>query len=163
MFACTYDVPSAEFAIRLGVDGIKLNSSDLSNFDLLAVVARSGIPFTLGTGASTIEEIAQAIEYCIENSLEAGNRSNTEVSISCELYDNDNLQINIKDNGIGIDDMNLKKVFDPFFSTKYNHEGLGLYFCRTIVERNSGTVEIFSQNGNGTLVKMRFPVQEEFK
>jgi sialic acid synthase SpsE len=62
VFACTYDLPSARLAIQLGVDGIKLNASDLSNPDLLKVVAESGIPFTLGTGASTVEEIAEAVK-----------------------------------------------------------------------------------------------------
>jgi sialic acid synthase SpsE len=62
VFACTYDEPSVKLAIELGVDGIKLNSSDLSNPTLLKLVARSGIPFTLGTGASTFEEIAQAVD-----------------------------------------------------------------------------------------------------
>ncbi len=67
VFACTYDVPSAELAIELGVDGIKLNSSDLSNPDLLEIVAKSKIPYTLGTGASTVEEIAQAVETSISH------------------------------------------------------------------------------------------------
>ena len=62
VFACTYDIPSAELALDLKVDGIKLNSSDLSNPDLLKIVAESGFPFTLGSGASTIEEIAQAVD-----------------------------------------------------------------------------------------------------
>lgn len=61
VFACTYDVPSAKLAFNLGVDGIKLNSSDLSNPDLIQIVAESKIPYTLGTGASTYEEIAQAV------------------------------------------------------------------------------------------------------
>jgi len=65
VFACTYDVPSAKMAMDLGVDGIKLNSSDLSNPELLQRVARSGIPYTLGTGASTFEEIAQAVDTSI--------------------------------------------------------------------------------------------------
>lgn len=65
VFVCTYDVPSARMAIDMGVDGIKLNSSDLSNPELLKMVAQSGIPFTLGTGASTFEEIAQAVETAL--------------------------------------------------------------------------------------------------
>lgn len=62
VFACTYDIQSVNLAIRLGVDGIKLNSSDLSNPDMIKAVAGSKIPYTLGTGASTMEEIAQAID-----------------------------------------------------------------------------------------------------
>ncbi|SDK78844.1 N-acetylneuraminate synthase [Maridesulfovibrio ferrireducens] len=63
VFVCTYDVPSVELALRLGVDGIKLNSSDLSNLELLKIVARSGLPFTIGTGASTIEEITESVTF----------------------------------------------------------------------------------------------------
>jgi len=61
IFVCTYDIPSLEHAIQLNVDGIKINSSDLSNPELLTKVAKFNKPFTLGTGASTIEEIAKAI------------------------------------------------------------------------------------------------------
>jgi len=68
VFACTYDMPSAKLAIELGVDGIKVNSSDLSNPDLLKILARSGIPFTLGTGASTVEEIAGAVNTSLQHS-----------------------------------------------------------------------------------------------
>ena len=67
MFVCTYDIPSVLFAINLGVDGIKLNSSDLSNPDILKAVAKSGIPFTLGTGASSFEEISKGLIYASEN------------------------------------------------------------------------------------------------
>ncbi|GAB7081851.1 N-acetylneuraminate synthase family protein [Megalodesulfovibrio paquesii] len=61
VLACTFDVPSARLALEFRVDGIKLNSSDLSNPDLLDLVAASGTPFTLGTGASTVEEICAAV------------------------------------------------------------------------------------------------------
>lgn len=67
VFACTYDVPSAELAVKLKADGIKLNSSDLSNPELLEYVAESSIPFTIGTGASTVDEIRKAVETSLEN------------------------------------------------------------------------------------------------
>jgi sialic acid synthase SpsE len=67
VFICTYDLPSVEFATRLKADGIKLNSADLSNPEVVQAVASSGIPFTLGTGASTIEEIAAGINLAKSN------------------------------------------------------------------------------------------------
>lgn len=67
VWACTYDVPSAELAIKLKVDGIKLNSADLSNPEVVKIVAASGIPFTLGTGASTLDEIGAGLKTAIEN------------------------------------------------------------------------------------------------
>lgn len=58
-----YDFESLKFAIDLKADGIKFNSSDLLNIDMLEYVAKSKIPFTLHTGASSMDEIASAIEY----------------------------------------------------------------------------------------------------
>lgn len=67
VFVCTYDVPSVSLAVQLGADAIKLNSADLSNPDVLHAVAASGIPFTLGTGASTFEEIANGLFFAKEH------------------------------------------------------------------------------------------------
>lgn len=65
VFACAYDMPSLELAIELKVDGIKFNSADLNNFEMVERVASSGIPFTLGTGASRMDEIGQAIAIAL--------------------------------------------------------------------------------------------------
>ena len=71
VFACAYDMPSLKLAIDLNVDGIKFNSADLNNFEMVEVVARSNIPFTLGTGASSLGEIGQAIKLAL---AEGGNK-----------------------------------------------------------------------------------------
>jgi len=67
VFVCTYDVPSVQWAIEFGADGIKLNSADLANPEVIIEVAKSGIPFTLGTGASTLEEISNGLRLAIEH------------------------------------------------------------------------------------------------
>ena len=63
LFICTYDLPSVDIAVEVEADGIKLDSSDLLNFDLLEKVVSTQLPFTLGIGASTIEEISKAVEF----------------------------------------------------------------------------------------------------
>lgn len=65
VFSCAYDMPSLEFSIQLKVDGIKFNSADLNNFEMIECVAKSGIPFTLGTGASRMDEIGHAISVAL--------------------------------------------------------------------------------------------------
>ncbi len=62
VWACVFDPPSVELARDLGVDGVKLNSSDLSNPVMLHAAASLGATLTLGCGASTLEEIAQALD-----------------------------------------------------------------------------------------------------
>lgn len=70
MWVCTYDVPSVEWAVEFGAVGIKLNSADLANPDVLKAVAQSKIPFTLGTGASTFEEIARGLRFTASHGAE---------------------------------------------------------------------------------------------
>lgn len=62
VFSFTYDIPSLQLALRLGIDGIKLSSADLSNPEMLEAAAKSGLLITLGTGASTLDEIGIALE-----------------------------------------------------------------------------------------------------
>ena len=71
MWVCTYDVPSVAWAKEFGAVGIKLNSADLANPDVLKAVAESKIPFTLGTGASTFEEIARGLRFTADNGAES--------------------------------------------------------------------------------------------
>lgn len=66
VWVCTYDVPSVEWTAEFGADGIKLNSADLSNPDVLRAVGQSKIPFTLGTGASTPTEIQRGLATLFE-------------------------------------------------------------------------------------------------
>lgn len=62
VLACTYDVPSVQLAKDIDADGLKINSADLSNPDVLQAAASSGLPITLGTGASTLTEISEGLE-----------------------------------------------------------------------------------------------------
>lgn len=61
VWVCTYDLPSVAWAKEFGADGIKLNSADLSNPEVIEAVAKTGIPFTLGTGASSLDEINEGL------------------------------------------------------------------------------------------------------
>jgi sialic acid synthase SpsE len=63
VFVFAYDLPSMELALEIGADGIKLSSADLSNPEMLVRAADSGLPVTLGTGASTLDEIGAALEH----------------------------------------------------------------------------------------------------
>jgi len=70
LLICAYDIESLRFAIELEADGVKFNSSDLLNIDMLEYVARSKTPFLLHTGASSFDEVAMAVEYA--TSFECG-------------------------------------------------------------------------------------------
>ena len=74
--------------------------------------------------------------------------------------DADNMiRIKVADNGCGIDEENLQKVFSPFFTTKPVGEGtgLGLSICYGIIAGMGGKMEVSSKPGEGTIFYVRLP------
>ncbi|MFW6323879.1 MAG: response regulator [Desulfovibrionales bacterium] len=69
------------------------------------------------------------------------------------------IQLMVSDNGIGIAQENVVRVFDPLYTTKGKKEGsgLGLYLVKEIVTRHKGHVDIKSEPGQGTCFTLCFP------
>ncbi len=63
----------------------------------------------------------------------------------------------ISDNGVGIPSEKMGHLFEPFYSTKPNGHGLGLFAARHIVEMHQGTIEVQSVEGQGTSVTISLP------
>ena len=72
----------------------------------------------------------------------------------------DSVQIEIQDNGSGIDQDHLSKIFDPGFTTKGVRVGvgLGLPICYQILQAHHGRIEVESRAGNGTKFIITLPV-----
>ena len=68
------------------------------------------------------------------------------------------LQIGFTDQGSGIPQENLGKIFDPYFTTKRGGSGLGLSSSRTIVRRHGGWIDVASRWGEGTTLTILLPV-----
>jgi nitrogen fixation/metabolism regulation signal transduction histidine kinase len=66
-------------------------------------------------------------------------------------------KIMVADNGIGIADLNMDKIFEPKFTTKSSGMGLGLGMVRTIVEAVNGEIGFTSQPGKGTVFTVKLP------
>jgi signal transduction histidine kinase len=70
------------------------------------------------------------------------------------------MEIVFKDTGSGIPKDKMKNLFDPFFTTKLRGTGLGLAIChRIIVDRHHGRINIESEEGKGTTVKVELPLR----
>jgi signal transduction histidine kinase len=65
--------------------------------------------------------------------------------------------LEIRDNGSGIPKDLQEKIFDPFFTTKQEGTGLGLSITYSIIHRHRGEIEFQSEQGKGTVVKIRLP------
>ena len=75
--------------------------------------------------------------------------------------DNKNIYISICNNGVSIDLKIIKKIFDPYFSTKSEKSGtgLGLYMSKTIIEKHlHGTIEAKNIESGGVCFNMKIPI-----
>jgi signal transduction histidine kinase len=70
-------------------------------------------------------------------------------------------RIEIEDTGCGITKENMKKIFNPFFTTKDKGTGLGLPIVRKIIEGHQGTIDVESQEDSGTKVIIRLPKKQQ--
>jgi signal transduction histidine kinase len=70
------------------------------------------------------------------------------------------LVISVSDNGVGIDKEVLKRMGEPFFTTKKNGTGLGVKFSKEIISAHGGTIEYKSKMGNGTTVIIKLPLKK---
>lgn len=69
------------------------------------------------------------------------------------------MEISFIDTGEGIAKENIKKIFDPLFTTKTKGIGLGLAIVNNIVERHNGKIEVKSKVGEGTTFTIKLPVK----
>lgn len=79
----------------------------------------------------------------------------------CTNYLNDQVVITFEDNGCGIPADQINKIFDPFFSTKTNGTGLGLFVSYGIIEGHHGTITVDSQEGIGTVITIKLPAYHD--
>jgi len=71
------------------------------------------------------------------------------------------VEIEIIDNGPGIDSASLDSIFNPFFTTKYSGTGLGLATSHRIMEEHDGAINVVSLPGKGAAFKLSLPVYKD--
>jgi signal transduction histidine kinase len=71
------------------------------------------------------------------------------------------VKISIKDQGLGIAEENLPKIFDPYFTTKPKGSGLGLTTCYSIIKKHDGLITVASELGTGTTFYIYLPASDK--
>jgi len=80
------------------------------------------------------------------------------LTISSEEMQPGWISVSVTDTGIGISDENMKKLFEPLFTTKAKGIGLGLVVIKTIVEAHGGRITVVSEVGKGTTFTVILPI-----
>jgi len=86
------------------------------------------------------------------------------IEVIARVNEKNNIEINVIDNGMGVKDLDKKKMFTPFFTTKATAKkgtGLGLYVIKKIVSAHNGTITVGSVHGKGTHFLIELPLNRE--
>lgn len=100
--------------------------------------------------------IKQSLMNIIQNAFDAVGENGV-VQLKYYKFDN-TLTIEISDNGIGIPSEQQKKIFDLYFTTKKDGNGLGLSIAQKIIHQHNGTITFSSKQNQGTTFKLQLPV-----
>lgn len=104
----------------------------------------------------------QVLTNLLTNAIESHAGEGGEVHISL-TDDGDRVLLSVRDTGSGILPEHVEQVFEPFFSTKADHEGLGigLPLAKRIIEKEfDGTISVASVPGSGTTFTVYLPIRE---
>jgi len=105
-------------------------------------------------------QIEQVILALVMNAIDAMPNGGNLTLGSRILADSPDVQVEVRDDGVGMPKEVLANMFEPFFTTKEHGRGLGLGLAisRNIVERHQGKIAIISEPGHGTAFTITLPV-----
>jgi two-component system, sporulation sensor kinase C len=136
------------------LEEILVDAADRMNLKKISLVKEYNHEATLKLD---VPKIKIALLNLVMNSIEAMQESVGELKIS--TYQTGNLAyIKIKDNGVGISEENINRLFEPYFTSKPNGMGLGLTATLSILQLHRATVEVESEVGKGSIFTVAFPV-----
>ncbi|MGD6872426.1 PAS domain S-box protein [Sutcliffiella horikoshii] len=102
-------------------------------------------------------QLKQVFINILKNAIEVMPKGGT-VSVGLEKIEGEQVLISIRDEGTGIPEDKLKKLGEPFYTTKERGTGLGLMVSYKIVEEHNGTIEVSSKLGKGTTFHIKLPI-----
>jgi PAS domain S-box-containing protein len=143
---------------------------DTSEFVLRGTKTKAAftIPDDLWAASIDIGQISQVINNLVINAQQAMPQGgiisigaqNIVIEADSRFQPGKYIKITIQDQGTGISPVNLPKIFDPFYTTKKDGNGLGLATSYSIIARHNGYIEVESQVGSGTSFFIYLPALE---
>jgi two-component system NtrC family sensor kinase len=109
-------------------------------------------------------EMQQVFLNLVNNAMDAMEKTGGKITLTAEKQI-DEIVVTVADNGPGIADANLARVFDPFYTTKPvgKGTGLGLSICYGIIKKIGGDIKVHSLKGQGTTFEIHIPCTVEVK
>lgn len=150
------------------IEKLNLNTVVVSTLDLINHLLRKKeitLSFDLKNDLPLIsadsKHLQQIIVNLITNAIDAIEKKGTiTLKTYVEDYPENNLKLvclTVEDDGVGIAEEDLDKIFNPFFTKKPSGTGLGLAITQKLLYKYNGTIEVQSRLGEGTAITIKFP------
>lgn len=147
--------------IQEGIDStlLILNSKLTQGIDV--VKQYGNLPLVKCYPAQLNQVFMNILDNAIDALITQGEPARKQIVIQTVMVESDQVQVRIRDNGLGIPESIKERVFDPFFTTKDvgKGTGLGLSICYQIIEKHKGKISVISSPGQGTEFVVKIPVQ----
>lgn len=137
--------------------GVLLKSSISSNISI-SYDLEEDLPKILSNGSQIKHVLINLITNAQESIEKIG-----KIKIKTYSKNEHNVVLEIVDNGCGMSSATLERAFEPFYTEKQKGRGLGLSVVDRIIKKNNGCIEIHSQLGEGTSIRVIFPITEKEK
>jgi len=146
---------------EVNVNGLMLETLSLIDHQLrksdveVEVDLDASLPATLANGGK-LQQVFMNLILNARDAMPQGGK------LTVRTYQEDSqLVVKIQDSGTGISDENVKRIYDPFFTTKKAGEGsgLGLSVSYGIIREHSGRINVDSTSGQGTTFRLHLPVK----
>ncbi len=105
-------------------------------------------------------QLREVFVNILNNAFQAVGGKNAVISLSA-AENNGNLEVEIKDNGTGIEEADLERIFTPFFTSKAKGAGLGLPVCREIAALHNGKILVKSGKNKGAAFTVILPAKKQ--
>jgi two-component system sensor kinase FixL len=129
---------------------------------------RIGLHLALGNAPLPVQvgrvEIEQVLLNLLQNAVDSIAQSKTagvrrEITVSAApTTDGKNVEVAVRDTGVGIAETRLGQLFEPFFTTKVTGIGMGLAICRSIVEAHGGRLWVAPGEHRRGATTLRFTI-----
>ena len=101
------------------------------------------------------EQIKRVLQNIIKNAIQASQPGQAITIAATFLAESETVGIDIADHGQGMDAETCKRIFEPYYTTKREGTGLGLFIVQKIVTDHGGQITVKSEEGKGTVVTIR--------
>ncbi len=160
------------FAVKpMKVNFEKLSFNELVNKVIKlasAELEQSGIKLTLNLASSMPNVMMdfglmqQVLLNLIKNAIQAMNNCKSSKEITIDTYlEGSNAVLSVSDTGCGMSEKQMEKIFEPYFTTKSEGNGLGLTIVFKIIKEHGGDIHVRSTIGEGSQFTIALPIPQE--